>query len=324
VRVDAERALLFRLAHVALVTSARGVRATRLVSITAACALLISACGLDFDKYAPQGEGDAGGSGQDAAPGGDATSGDSSAPTEAGVDAVAAADASADVAADTSEPPEASVPDASEASVTDYTVGGTISGLVGHGLQLTNAGNALTPASGATKFTFPAQPDGSAYDVTVTTPPSMPSQTCAVGSGMGNVAGANVVNVTLTCTPGCAPACNDGQMCVDGTDCSSASCKAGTCAAPACAPTCPDGNVCGGNGDCGSAMCTGGKCHAPLCAPGCNDGNACGANTDCASQVCAMGKCQAPACAPMCATGKPCGANGDCKSGMCNFNHTCR
>ena len=283
-------------------TSARGARAARLVSVTAAAALLVGACGLDFDKYAPQGgAGDDGGAAeQDAAPGGEATSGDGSGSVEAGIDAanpvdtgVVGVDASMDVAADTSEPPEASVPDAAEASVTDYTVGGTISGLVGHGLQLTNAGNTLDPANGATKFTFPAQPDGSAYDVKVATQPATPSQSCAVSSGSGNVAGANVVDVTVTCAPSCAPTCDDGQTCVDATDC-------------------------------GSGTCTGGKCHAPLCAPDCMDGNSCGANTDCASQVCTTGKCHAPACAPTCATGTPCGANGDCKSGICNFTHLCR
>jgi hypothetical protein len=261
VHAGAERALLLPLAHVAFVTSARGARAARLVLVTAACALLGSACGLDFDKYTPQGGGADGATPeQDAATGGDATSGDSGTPADAGIDVPVPADTGADVGIDASELPEASIPeaslpDASEASVTDYTVGGTITGLVGHGLQLTNSGNTVNPASGATTFTFPAQPDGSAYAVKVATQPGAPSQSCAVMNGSGNVAGANVTNVVVTCTPSCAPACNDGQMCVDGTDCASRVCTTGKCQAPACAPNCMPGTPCGANGDCKSGMC---------------------------------------------------------------------
>jgi hypothetical protein len=224
------------------------------LAVALSCALLASACTLDFGKYAPGGDG--GATGQDAA-----TVGDGTAPADAGNDVTVPADTGADVAldvgTDSTEPPEASMPDASEASVVDYTVGGSISGLIGMGMQLANGGNTLTLASGATQFTFPAQPDGSAYAVTVMTPPAMPSQACTVMNGSGNVAGAKVGNVMLVCTPSCAPACADGKMCVDGTDCASKVCTSGTCAAPACAPSCGPGSPCGTGSDCKSGQCKG-------------------------------------------------------------------
>lgn len=229
------------------------------VAVASACVFLASACALDFGRYAPGGDG--GAAGQDAATIVDGNGdGDGTSPADAGNDVTAPADTGADVAVDVgtdSEPPEASMPDASEASVTDYTVGGTVSGLVGKGMQLANAGNTLTLASGATQFTFPAQPDGSAYAVTVMTPPATPSQACTVMNGSGNVAGANVGNVMVVCTPSCAPACADGQMCVDGTDCASKVCTTGSCAHPACAPSCGPGSPCGAGTDCKSGMCKG-------------------------------------------------------------------
>jgi hypothetical protein len=297
-------------------------RSIRLATVAAACAL-VGACGYDFGKFAsPAAESES-----DSATGGDGSmpvdsgGGDTSMPSEVGTDT----SMSADVAIDTSSGADVVAQDAPEAAVTDFTVGGTLSGLVGQGLQLTNSGNMVSPASGDTAFTFPAQPDGSAYAVAVATQPSMPAQTCAVMNGSGTIAGANVTTVQIACTPACAPLCKDGQQCVDGTDCASGSCQGGNCRPPACAPTCADGNVCGGNGDCGSRTCSmSGMCRPPACAPGCNDGNDCGANGDCGSLVCMSGKCHAPACAPTCMTGSPCGAGGDCVSGMCRPNHTCK
>jgi hypothetical protein len=83
-----------------------------------------------------------------------------------------------------------------------YTVGGTVSGLSGTGLVLSTAGQAdLAVAASATTFTFgsPAA-SGSAYAVTVKTQPTSPSQTCAVTTGSGTVAGGNVTSVVVTCT----------------------------------------------------------------------------------------------------------------------------
>ena len=303
------------------VSAGRVARAVRQASLAAVPIVLAGACTYDFGKFASSGDQSETDSGSaDGSMGADTNP----PPGEAGSDTAMLADTLLDVSADSTEDSEAAASDASDTGVAAYTVGGTISSLVGQGLHLTNAGNTLTPASGATVFTFPSQPSGSTYSVAVATQPTAPSQTCAVMNGSGTIAAANVTNVQVACTPTCAPECNDGQMCVDGTDCSSASCQGGTCKPPACAPTCPDGHVCGGNGDCGSGTCMGGNCQAPGCAPACNDGNDCGANADCASRVCTAGKCHAPACAPTCATGSPCGANGDCQSGICRGNHTCR
>jgi N-acetylneuraminic acid mutarotase len=83
---------------------------------------------------------------------------------------------------------------------TTYTVGGTVSGLVGTGLVLQDNGNGnlTVPASGS--FTFStALASGSAYSVTVQTQPTNPSQTCVVTNGSGTLGG-NVASVTVTCT----------------------------------------------------------------------------------------------------------------------------
>jgi hypothetical protein len=81
----------------------------------------------------------------------------------------------------------------------NYTVGGTVSGLTGAGLVLRNNGgdNKSLSANGA--FTFASTvPAGSSYAVTVLTQPL--GQTCVVGSGSGTSSGANVTNVSITCT----------------------------------------------------------------------------------------------------------------------------
>ncbi|MGZ6034932.1 MAG: beta strand repeat-containing protein, partial [Myxococcaceae bacterium] len=80
-----------------------------------------------------------------------------------------------------------------------YTIGGTVSGLTGTGLVLRNNGgdDLGIPASGT--FTFAtALTTGSLYAVTVASQPS--GQTCSVLNGSGTVAGANVTNVSVSCT----------------------------------------------------------------------------------------------------------------------------
>jgi hypothetical protein len=54
-----------------------------------------------------------------------------------------------------------------------YTIGGTISGLTASGLVLADGTQTVSPASGATAFTFPtAVASGSSYAITVKTQPS--------------------------------------------------------------------------------------------------------------------------------------------------------
>ena len=82
-----------------------------------------------------------------------------------------------------------------------YTIGGSVSGLVGSGLVLQqNGGDDLTIAADGS-FTFAtAVNDGSIYIVTVLVQPSAPAQTCVVTHDSGAVVGADVTDVAVACT----------------------------------------------------------------------------------------------------------------------------
>src|SRR5260221_14472359 len=81
-----------------------------------------------------------------------------------------------------------------------YTIGGSVSGIVGTGLVLRNNGGGDLPVGANGSFTFAAAlARGSAYSVTVSTQPPIPSQTCVVASGSGMVA-TNPPNSSVTCT----------------------------------------------------------------------------------------------------------------------------
>ena len=87
-------------------------------------------------------------------------------------------------------------------SSSSYSIGGTVNGLSGSGLQLQLNGSNTLSITGGGSFTFPAAAkvsDGSSYNVTVLTNPSSPAQTCTVSSGVGTVAGADVTSVVVTC-----------------------------------------------------------------------------------------------------------------------------
>jgi len=81
-------------------------------------------------------------------------------------------------------------------AATTYSVGGTVSGLIGS-VQLQNGSEIVTvPASGA--FTFPTKlAIGATYSVSVSTQPS--GHTCTVASGSGTIAAASVSNVAVSC-----------------------------------------------------------------------------------------------------------------------------
>lgn len=83
-------------------------------------------------------------------------------------------------------------------AVNTYTLGGTVTGLSSGTLSLqNNAGSSLNVTSSGV-FAFPeALPDGSAYNVTVSSQPS--GLACAVSNGAGSVSGANVSNVSVAC-----------------------------------------------------------------------------------------------------------------------------
>jgi hypothetical protein len=79
-----------------------------------------------------------------------------------------------------------------------YYIGGAVSGLSGSGLALqNNAGDDLPiAADGSFQFATPLL-DGTGYDVTVSAQP--PGQNCTVSNGSGNVASANVTDVSVSC-----------------------------------------------------------------------------------------------------------------------------
>ncbi|MGH3627408.1 MAG: beta-propeller fold lactonase family protein, partial [Sciscionella sp.] len=81
---------------------------------------------------------------------------------------------------------------------TQYTVGGSVTGLSGTGLVLEDNGGDNLAVSASGPFTFATKLNsGAAYNVTVATQPS--GQTCAVASGTGTIS-ANVTTVAVSCT----------------------------------------------------------------------------------------------------------------------------
>jgi hypothetical protein len=81
-----------------------------------------------------------------------------------------------------------------------YTVGGTVTGLVGGGLTLSNNGgdDLEVDANGAFTFTT-AIGAGDAYTVTINIQPNSPVQACTVTNGNGSVTGANITTVVVDC-----------------------------------------------------------------------------------------------------------------------------
>ena len=90
-----------------------------------------------------------------------------------------------------------------------FTVGGTVTGLVGRGLvlELAAEGPPGTPAAtplrvvgnGPFTFTFPGLVSGNPYEVRVKTPPADPVQVCTVNNASGTIEDANVTNVEVLC-----------------------------------------------------------------------------------------------------------------------------
>ncbi len=81
-----------------------------------------------------------------------------------------------------------------------FTIGGTVSGLVGTSLVLQNNGanDLAINSSGAFTFTTPIL-SGTDYAVTVAMQPLNPAQLCTVTGGSGTVGAANVTQVNLSC-----------------------------------------------------------------------------------------------------------------------------
>lgn len=89
--------------------------------------------------------------------------------------------------------------------VLSFSIGGTVTGLVGTGLILQNSSDSeqlpISPANGNQAFTFKKLvPTGTVYNVTVFAQPTAPTQNCTVTSGTGSgTATANVTNVAIVC-----------------------------------------------------------------------------------------------------------------------------
>ncbi len=82
--------------------------------------------------------------------------------------------------------------------ISDYTIGGTVNGLSGTVVLQNNGGDDLQITSDGT-FTFStAIADGSTYSVTVKTQPD--GQTCTGSKNTGTISGADVTDVTVTCS----------------------------------------------------------------------------------------------------------------------------
>jgi hypothetical protein len=80
-----------------------------------------------------------------------------------------------------------------------YLVGGGVTGLAGTGLVLVNNGgdDLAVTSTGGFRFATPV-PAGSAYNVTVRSQPSAPTQVCSVTNGSGTIT-AGVLNIVVDC-----------------------------------------------------------------------------------------------------------------------------
>jgi hypothetical protein len=89
--------------------------------------------------------------------------------------------------------------------VLSFSIGGTVTGVVGTGLILQNSSDSeqltISPANGNQAFTFTKLvPTGTAYTVSIFAQPTGPTQTCVVSPGTGSgTATSNVTSVVVTC-----------------------------------------------------------------------------------------------------------------------------
>lgn len=89
-----------------------------------------------------------------------------------------------------------------------FTVGGTVTGLVGTGLELelsaegppgTPPTTTLRPRNGSFTFFFPRLVSGNPYEVRVKTQPTNPVQVCTITNASGTIEDANVTNIEAVC-----------------------------------------------------------------------------------------------------------------------------
>jgi hypothetical protein len=83
---------------------------------------------------------------------------------------------------------------------TEFTIGGTVTGMHGIGLQLQNNGGEVLSIAGDGPFTFPTSlPNNTAYSVIVVTQPNTPTQACLATNNVGIVSSANVTTIVVEC-----------------------------------------------------------------------------------------------------------------------------
>lgn len=83
---------------------------------------------------------------------------------------------------------------------TEFSIGGTVSGLTGNGLQLQLNGGAPFGIGANGSYTFPTSlPNGTSYTVTIAQNPVGPTQICTPSNSVGIVSSANVTNVDVDC-----------------------------------------------------------------------------------------------------------------------------
>jgi hypothetical protein len=107
-----------------------------------------------------------------------------------------------DVGVGDSDASDATVIDAGPADTgpTTFTIGGSVTGLVGTGLVLQNDGGDSLTLSAPGPFTFATRlTSGSPYSITVLTQPASPVQRCTVSNGIGTVGSAHVIDIAVTC-----------------------------------------------------------------------------------------------------------------------------
>jgi len=102
------------------------------------------------------------------------------------------------------------------ASVPSFSVGGTVSGLVGSGLVLQNDNGDVRAITSNGPFTFPTELiDGANYEVTVQSEPTGPNQICEIANGTGTINASDVTNIQVTCATNQPPIAVDDSASVD-------------------------------------------------------------------------------------------------------------
>ncbi|HEX6924359.1 MAG TPA: Calx-beta domain-containing protein [Longimicrobiaceae bacterium] len=94
-----------------------------------------------------------------------------------------------------------------------YTIGGTVTGLEGSGLVLTNLSTDDLPITANGGFTFAREyPNGHVYHIAVDRQPTNPDQECTVENDRGTIQGADVTDVLVTCQTIESPGGLDGSF----------------------------------------------------------------------------------------------------------------